>query len=248
MSAGPRPDPYDHTPTPAAAFARARRRFERDRLRSADLDRRGDTPAPRRSTKTGSPGTLRGLAIVHDSPAIIHEGGTQIWEVVRPKSLRLPTRRDVLSALNHSSDHLIGRTANGSLVLEETPEGVRFTTRLPDTSVGHDVAVMARDGLLRGCSFQFTIPAGGQSFRRAPDGKLLRTITAYTLYELGPVVTPAYPTTTLEAGDRSADEDALGRRVAFTLAWGGARAVDPPISMRERVEQRSFAVVDVELT
>ena len=205
---------------------------------SSRPSRRGDGPAP---------GRLTGLAVVYNSPSLINEDGLTIWEVVRPRSLQLPASgRDVISTYNHSRNQLLARQANDSLTLEETDEGVRFAARLPRTQLGRDVASMAEEQLLRGCSFAFSIPAGGQEFRRAPDGRLLRTISRYTLFELGPVTEPAYLSTTLGVTDDRQTEGELAGRVAFTLAWGEARAVAPPAAAG-RLEVRTVPLTQVEV-
>jgi uncharacterized protein len=241
---------HDHTPTPAQAFERARRQHQRDRLRMADLDRRAvTTPAARRLT---NPGYLDGLAVVYNSVTVLHEGGVTLRELVRPDSMRLPPGgRDVVSRFNHDPNQHLGRMASGSLVLTDTPQGVRFRVRLPNTTVGQDVAELVRAGELRGASFTFTVPPGGQDFRRTPDGGLMRTINRFTLYELGPVISPAYLSTTVghDAGAPRSDDEAEGElagRVLFTLDWTRARSCPVPAGLRT-TEVRYAELHDVRL-
>jgi uncharacterized protein len=225
----------NHHPTPEQAFRQAREQHKRDRATLDRLDARGAPHSSRASSK--SPGHLDGLAVVYNSVTEIREGNLRLREIVRPGSMRLPSGgRDVVSRMNHDANRHLGRTASGSLTITDSAEGVRFRVRLPNTSVGHDVAELVRSGELRGCSFMFSIPDGGQSFRRAPDGTLLREITRYTLYELGPVISPAYLATTVghDVGVMRSDDQAdseMAGRMLFNLDWGRSRAIPVPPSL-----------------
>ncbi|MGC4951305.1 HK97 family phage prohead protease [Streptomyces sp. DT224] len=104
---------------------------------------------------------------------------------------------DVIATFGHNTDQLLGRVSSGTLKLSRDAYGVRYSIDLPNTSVGHDVAELAARGDLAGSSFTFRVSDGGQRVagEKSPDGLPIREITSMTVFELGPVVNPAYPTT-----------------------------------------------------
>ena len=136
-------------------------------------------------------------------------------------------QNDVIATFNHDVRALLGRVSSGTLSVGEDREGGWYEIDLPDTTTGRDVAELLKRGDLRGSSFTFRVLDGGQ--RRADEddpetGLPVREITAMDVVEVGPVVTPAYPTT--QAALRSI-EQALGI---------GEFAPSPPTT-EERSEQ-----------
>jgi HK97 family phage prohead protease len=151
-----------------------------------DLIRRS---LPSEITPAGPTGRLlRGL-IPYDAPATIVERGKRFTEVIRPGAFAraLAARRDVLSTFNHDVNRLLGRTSSGTLRLADTPAGLVYEVDLPDAAA--DVRELLARGDLRGSSFTAFPHRGGDRW-----GKDLRELTSLELVELGPVVSPAYPT------------------------------------------------------
>ncbi|MGW3075084.1 MULTISPECIES: HK97 family phage prohead protease [unclassified Kitasatospora] len=131
-------------------------------------------------------------------------------------------RSDVLATFNHNMDHVLGRRSSGTLRLAADATGIRYEIDVPNTQAGQDVAELIRRGDVIGSSFTFRVNPGGQ--KRASDddpetGLPVRVITSMTVYELGPVTNPAYPTTTTSA--RSLD-------AAYPME-GDSRMTDAPI-------------------
>ncbi|MFJ6617210.1 HK97 family phage prohead protease [Kitasatospora sp. NPDC091335] len=111
-------------------------------------------------------------------------------------------RSDVLATFNHNVDYVLGRRSSGTLRLTADASGIRYEIDVPNTQAGQDVAELIRRGDVVGSSFTFRVDPGGQE--RASDddpetGLPVRVITSMTVYELGPVTNPAYPTTTTSA-------------------------------------------------
>ena len=46
---------------------------------------------------------------------------------------------DIRSLFNHDPNYILGRTANGTLLLEEDNKGLHYDNYLPDTSYAHDL-------------------------------------------------------------------------------------------------------------
>lgn len=105
---------------------------------------------------------------------------------------------DIFGTFNHNVDHVLGRQSAGTLRTGEDDEGGWYEIDLPDTTTGRDLAELLRRGDVQGSSFTFRVGAGGQ--RRAADddpetGLPVREITSMEVLEVGPVLNPAYPTT-----------------------------------------------------
>lgn len=100
---------------------------------------------------------------------------------------------DVRAVEEHRMERYLGRTGNGTLRLVDSPSELRYSVDLPDTTVGREVAQLAKRSDFAGSSFGFV--AGEQEWSKGDDGIPLRTVTAFrSLRDVGPVVSPAYET------------------------------------------------------
>ena len=83
---------------------------------------------------------------------------------------------------------MLARTRSGTLTLNDTASGLRFTADLAETSVGNDVRALLERGDLSGeMSFGFYVDRDEWNPRRTE-----RTVTAARLVELSVVVDAAY--------------------------------------------------------
>jgi len=116
----------------------------------------------------------------------------------------LDSGADVKCTQNHSPDLLMGRTKNGTLRLQDSPQGLRFVCKLsPEISTHANLRAMIMRGDLDSCSFAFVVPPDGDSWQEENGGKLLRTLRNVDLQDISIVTDPAYPTGT-QASARSA--------------------------------------------
>jgi len=99
---------------------------------------------------SSSPGTVAGFVLRYGQLSG-DRGGYRVR--LEPGSLRMPTDRDVRALYSHDETHILGRTGNGTLRLEDTADGLAFELDLPATSVGRDVAELLRRGDVSGMSF-----------------------------------------------------------------------------------------------
>lgn len=99
---------------------------------------------------------------------------------------------DVVCAWQHDLTKPLGRTANGTLKLATTAEGLRYECVPPNTSWGRDALESIRRGDVTGSSFRFK--ADGQTFKENEGSKeLIRSITSFKkLGDVSPVTNPAY--------------------------------------------------------
>jgi uncharacterized protein len=153
-----------------------------------------------RAAKDGKgPGTLVGYAATFDQSSVDLGG---FIESIAPGAFSNVLEDDCRCLRNHCDESLLGRTTAGTLRLSQDSVGLHYECDLPDTTVGRDTAELVRLKNITGCSFQFTIADGGQTWDFAGsygDGMAKRTITKIgRLYDVGPVTFPAYESTKVD--------------------------------------------------
>jgi HK97 family phage prohead protease len=116
---------------------------------------------------------------------------------------------------NHDPNYPLARYP-GTLRMTVDEVGLRYEFPVPDTSYGRDIASNIRAGIVKGSSFSFTVPSGGDSWA-VEDGRSVRTIQKIdTLLDVGPVTFPAYPDADVKVAQRAFDQ--YLQRQAFIIA------------------------------
>jgi HK97 family phage prohead protease len=114
----------------------------------------------------------------------------------------LRTNPDVKFLFNHSPDHVLGRTTNGTLKIIDTADSLNFRCQLNRESQEHrDLYSSIRRGDISEMSFAFNIDgADGEEFDTATDeeGRSFsrRTVKRAKIWDLSCVTNPAYPGST----------------------------------------------------
>jgi uncharacterized protein len=168
--------------------------------------------------------TLDGYGAVFNEWTEIEDEYGTYRERIMPGAFRrtLGQRMPVLQ-FDHGTHPLIGSIPLGRITsIVEDAHGLRVKARLSDNWLVQPVRDAIRDGGITGMSFRFRIV--NEKWGRGMDGMEERSISEVALYEVGPVVFPAYEQTTV--GVRSARvlrelEDAQIRgEIARMLATG----------------------------
>lgn len=82
--------------------------------------------------------------------------------------------------------------------MSEDSKGLRVEIALPDTTYAADLKALITRGDVKGMSFGFKIPEGGQRFARE-NGQAVRELTNVDLREVSIISsTPAYGSTSLQ--------------------------------------------------
>ena len=97
----------------------------------------------------------------------------------------------------HDDSHPLAREGI-NLTLIQDDVGLRFDTELPDTAAARDLYTHVKSGVIDSNSFAFSVRSGGEKWTKE-NGVDVRTITDANLFEVSPVVFPAYPDTTIAA-------------------------------------------------
>jgi Escherichia/Staphylococcus phage prohead protease len=149
---------------------------------------------------------IEGHAAVFNQNYVLWDGGNyRVVEIVKPGTFTraLKEKQDVRSLFNHEPDNLLGRTAAGTLVLDQDTVGLAYDCELPDTQVARDVGTLVERKDITGCSFAFTVTK--QTTREEKtDGVTIytREIEDVDLFDVGPVTFPAYEGTDVKARSR----------------------------------------------
>lgn len=104
--------------------------------------------------------------------------------------------RDKFMLVNHDWNKVIGRTGS-NLKLEEDEKGLRFELTVPNTTEGNNLLENVRLGLIKGCSFGFSIIK--EKTRWDDDWNFYRDITEVDLFEVTATPIPAYADTEISA-------------------------------------------------
>jgi uncharacterized protein len=170
--------------------------------------------------------------------------GGQFIEQVLPGAFTDTLRNDdQVCCFNHDFNQLLGRKKSGTLKITDGPTGLRFACQLDRQNPVHQSVYAAiKRGDVDGCSFFFTVPEGGDDWQQEDARKLpLRTVHKAKLFELGPVVFPAYTQGTsvgARAEQRAADYVVAPDWRATVLAK--LNEIDAKYDARQDAQRRSL--------
>lgn len=148
--------------------------------------------------------TLDGYGAVFNEWTNIDSYEGQFRERIAPGAFKrtLGMRAPVLQ-FDHGSHPLIGSIPLGRITsITEDAHGLRVKARLSDNWLVEPVRDAIRDGAIDGMSFRFRVI--DETWARGRDSVAERTITEVELYEVGPVVFPAYEQTSVGVRSRQA--------------------------------------------
>ena len=212
------------------------------RARSAsDEDERRMLVGPLEVRADGDKGkVLEGYAAVFNQDTQIGGLSWGFMESIAAGAFTRTIRDDDIRALfNHDENKVLGRNkgTNESLELEEDGTGLRVTIRPPDTTDARDVVTLVERGDVDGMSFSF-LTRKQEWAEPTTKGELpKRTLLDVQLFDVGPVVFPAYPQTSIKARNhvkalREAEELAVRQ-----AAEADARAVGTAVADGDRVRR-----------
>ena len=167
--------------------------------------------------------TLDGYGAVFNAETTIDSWEGAFIERIAPGAFKrsLGQRTPVLQ-FDHGQHPLIGSLPIGVIrSIREDEHGLKVRARLSDNWLVQPVRDAIRDGAITGMSFRFRVIDDAWS-RRGQDK--VRTIKQVELYEVGPVVFPAYEQTTVGVRSRQAltalEDPEVRAEIARILASG----------------------------
>lgn len=136
--------------------------------------------------------SIQGYAIMFDTLSVDLGGFT---EVIKPTALDGVDLSDIALVYAHENNSILARASAGNLKTQLDSTGLFFSAELPQTSLANDVLENIRVRNIKGMSFTFTIPDGGDTWSRQVDGTLLHTVNQIGIItELTVTAYPAYQT------------------------------------------------------
>ena len=183
--------------------------------------------------------TLSGYAAVFDQPSVLLFG--QFREQISRGAFQNSLGADVRALWNHDTNLPLGRTKAGTLRIEEDAHGLRVEIIPPNTTAGRDALESIRRGDVDQMSFGFDVVE--DEWDQLDDGQLMRTLRKVRLYEVSPVVFPAYPQTTVSA---RAGDGALGDMPAIPARFrrGADQDADGQAQALLQIRRRRLALIE----
>ena len=170
--------------------------------------------------------TLEGYGAVFNAETVIDSWEGQFTERIAPGAFKrtLGIRTPVLQ-FDHGQHPLIGSLPIGTIrSIREDSHGLKVRARLADNWLVEPVRDAIRDGAITGMSFRFRVL--GEKWEESTErgGLPTRTITEVELFEVGPVVFPAYEQTSVGVRSREAlsalEDPEVRAEIARLLASG----------------------------
>ncbi len=147
-----------------------------------------------RAAGEGEDKRVAGLGVVYDQWA-------ELWPGYKERILRgaVSLAPGVKSYFNHDPDMVLAtQDSEPPLLLKDGDRGLEYDAPIPPTSYGKDLIVNLQRGNVKGSSFSFSVPRGGDKVWEDEAGIFHREINKLTLFEVGPVTDPAFVKTNAE--------------------------------------------------
>ena len=196
-------------------------------------------------TRAGDDGlTLEGYAAVWDKPTMIDSWEGRFAERIAKGAFKktISERTPVLQ-FDHGSHPLIGSIPLGSITqLREDDRGLFVRARLSDNWLVEPVRMAIRDGSIDGMSIRFRVVRDEWDHEQDVP---LRSIGEAELFELGPVVWPAYEETSVgvrarEIATALTDPDQRAEIARALLVGTSAEPAEPGTSDEPAVDGPPF--------
>lgn len=131
-------------------------------------------------------------------------------ERIAPGAFAEVLKDDAVALFNHDTNLVLGR--NGiNVKLEQDQRGLKYTIKLPDTTLAKDLRQLVKDKIIHQSSFAFTVLE--QEWRHEEGKPSVRTINKVKrLYDVSPVTRPAYKDATVGARSFEASKPREERR------------------------------------
>lgn len=143
--------------------------------------------------------TLEGYAAIFDSETVIDSWeGNFVEKIARGAFKKSLNERSPVIQFDHGRHPLVGSIPLGAAeVLREDKTGLFVRARLHDNWLIEPVRDAIKSGSISGMSFRFSVVRDSVEGAKTAKSLPVRTIQEVKLFELGPVVFPAYADTSV---------------------------------------------------
>lgn len=176
------------------------------------MDRREFINAELRASTNGDAFVIEGKALSYNSSSVRGVPAQGMCERIAPGCFRASLadpKREIFAYMMHDPKQILARTSNGSLVLRDSADALRFRMQLDRNIQAHrDAFAAVKSGLLREMSFGFHVDEDDYTDGTDNDGKRckIRTVKSGRLEEISLVHHPAYGSEATDAQARSQSE------------------------------------------
>lgn len=189
------------------------------------------------------------LAVIQGYAAVFYRSGDEgteyeMWEDFRERIMpgafdrALRERHDAKALFNHDSNFLLGRVGARTVRLSVDDRGLKYEIDAPDTQAGRDTVTSIERGDVPGSSFSFSVHPRGRVSWIEEDGATIRQVEDLDLFDIGPVVFPAYEGTTTSI--RSEEREAMERELT---AWRKQAVKPDAVAVRLRIVEKADAIL-----
>lgn len=147
---------------------------------------------------------LVGYAALYDSESVPLQGFTEILKRGCFDDCLADPKTDCIACFNHDPSMIMGRQSAGTLKLFADEKGLRYEV-YPVPESRRDVIEAIRLRNVVGSSFAFTVNPDGEHYERDDKGARRIVTRCSGLFDVCPVVSPAYPETTTAVRQRAAE-------------------------------------------
>ncbi len=144
---------------------------------------------------------IEGYAAVFNKPSEDFGG----WhERIAPGAFSDVLNDDAVALFNHDMSLVLGRNkVNTTITQDDT--GLKYSIRLPDTTLAKDLRQLIKDKIIHQSSFAFNVAS--QEWKHSENAPSVRTITKIKrLHDVSPVTNPAYKDATVGARSFAAEK------------------------------------------
>jgi phage head maturation protease len=147
---------------------------------------------------------MTGMVITYDRPTMIRDWLGEYEEIIRPGAgARSLTQRQPILQFDHGRHATIGSLPIGVPTWTDTPTGVRLDAVMFEAAALELLREALAAQMIPGMSFRFSVPEGGDIWTTRPDGIERREIVDMDWFEGGPVIWPAYASTSVDLREMS---------------------------------------------
>ena len=145
---------------------------------------------------------LSGRPVVYGTPTRINDISGSYIEIIERGALDGADLHDVRLLVGHDASKIpLARTPK-TMSLQVDAEGLTIRAILPDTEAGKAAYEAVKRGDLRGMSYAFTVPEGGDSYDPKTNTRTIKKIAK--VLECSLTAFPAYESTTVSVESRDA--------------------------------------------
>jgi HK97 family phage prohead protease len=193
------------------------------------------------ASSVGDGRTLEGYAAVFDTVSRIADMFGDFDEVIRPGAFaRTLQQRTPVLQFEHGRDPRVGAVPIGAIdTISEDSKGLYVRARLFDNPTVEPVRQAIAATAIKGMSFRFSVPDGGDKWSDRVGDVELREIFDTDTRECGPVVFPAYDATTVTVRSLLAQLDPTEHRNLIRELAAELRAVPDLSDLTGRPGARS---------